>query len=52
MAFPMAQPQPDPAPDDEESVPLFGSWRRIYVAVVVSNIVVIALVTLFSHWSF
>ena len=37
---------------DEEKVPLFGSWRRIYGAVVVSALVVMALVTLFSHFPY
>jgi hypothetical protein len=48
----MLPPQPDSPREDEDPVPVFGSWRAIYAAVIVSNLVVMALVTLFSHWSF
>jgi len=37
---------------DDERVPLFGTWRRIYWAVVVNAVVVMGLVALFSRWNF
>jgi len=37
----------DPAPDDE-GVPLFGTWPRIYAAVIVCALAVMALLALFS----
>jgi len=40
----------DPRPDDR--VPLFGTWRVIYVAVAVSALAVMALLALFSRWPF
>ena len=41
--------QPD---DDEEPVPIFGSWGRIYAAVILSALGVMVLVALFSAWDF
>jgi hypothetical protein len=39
----------DPSrPSDDEPVPLFGTWPRIYAAVIVSALVVMALVAVFS----
>jgi hypothetical protein len=38
--------------DDDGPVPLFGTWPRIYGAVVVCALVVMALLTLFSGWPF
>jgi len=38
--------------DDDGSVPLFGTWPRIYGAVVVSALVVMALLALFSGWPY
>jgi hypothetical protein len=38
--------------DENGPVPLFGSWRAIYAAVVVSALVVMALVALFSRWPY
>ena len=37
----------DPSADDER-VPLFGTWPRIYAAVVVCALAVMALVAIFS----
>jgi hypothetical protein len=37
---------------DDEKVPLFGSWPRIYGAVVISALVVMALVVLFSRFPY
>jgi hypothetical protein len=38
--------------DEDEPVPLFGSWRRIYAAVVVCALLVMGLVALFSSWRY
>jgi hypothetical protein len=35
-------------PDDP--VPVFGSWPRIYTAVIVSAVVVMGLIAVFSRW--
>jgi hypothetical protein len=50
----MAEPETPPTPSarDEAEVPLFGTWRRIHVAVVASAFVVMALLALFSRWPF
>lgn len=45
------EPGPTP-PDEAEPVPVFGSWRRIYLAVILCNLVVMALVAVFSAWPF
>jgi len=37
---------------EDGPVPLFGTWRAIYTAVVVSALVVMALVALFSRWPY
>jgi hypothetical protein len=42
----------NPSMSDDDDVPVFGTWRRIYAAVVVSALVVMALVALFSRWEF
>jgi hypothetical protein len=38
--------------DEAERVPIFGTWPRIYAAVVVCAVVVMALVWVFSVWPF
>jgi hypothetical protein len=38
--------------DEDEPVPLFGSWRRIYGAVVACALIFMGLVALFSSWPF
>ncbi len=38
--------------EDGEKVPLFGTWPRIYGAVVISALVVMALVVLFSRFPY
>ncbi len=40
----------DRAPD--ERVPVFGTWPRIYAAVILNALVVMALVALFSRWPY
>jgi hypothetical protein len=37
---------------DEKQVPFFGTWLRIYGAVVLSALVVMALLALFSGWPY
>ena len=37
---------------DEERVPLFGTWTRIYAAVIVNVLAMIALAYLFSRWAY
>jgi hypothetical protein len=47
------EPTPGRAGSDEDDpVPLFGSWRRIYAAVVACALVFMGLVALFSSWPF
>ena len=41
-----------PAPDDQDPVPIFGTWLAIYTAVVVCAVVVMALVAVFSSWPY
>jgi hypothetical protein len=43
---------PEKRADDEERVPLFGTWRRIYAAVVLNALVIMALIALFSRWPY
>ena len=45
-------PAPSPAPDDAESVPIFGTWPRIYAAVILCELVSVALIALFSAWKY
>jgi hypothetical protein len=41
-----------PQPDDDDPVPIFGSWRAIYTAVVVWALIVMGLVALFQRWPY
>jgi len=41
-----------PDPDEEEPVPIFRTWPRIYAAVVVCTLVTMALIALFSSWDY
>lgn len=43
---------PASEPEEEEPVPIFGSWPAIYWAVVISALVVMGLIALFSGWRF
>ena len=38
--------------DESERVPIFGTWGRIYAAVVVCAVLVMALVYVFSVWPY
>jgi len=49
---PMEAPGRPPSPDDQDPVPIFGTWPRIYTAVVVWNLIVMGLVALFQHWPY
>jgi hypothetical protein len=40
------------APDEQERVPIFATWPRIYAAVVLSALAHMALIALFSHWPY
>ncbi len=37
---------------DTGRVPIFGSWRGIYAAVIIANVVVMILIYLFSRFSY
>jgi len=41
-----------PQPDDDDPVPIFGTWRRIYTAVAVWALIVMGLVALFQRWPY
>jgi hypothetical protein len=43
---------PRPAPDDDDRVPIFGTWSRIYGAVIVCTLLSMALIALFSRWRY
>jgi len=38
--------------EPDERVPIFGTWPRIYAAVIVCNLAVMALIALFSAWNY
>jgi len=38
--------------DGDGAVPLFGTWRAIYAAVMASAVLVMVLVALFSGWPY
>ena len=44
--------EPHEANDDDGPVPLFGTWPRIYGAVALAALVVMALLALFSGWAY
>lgn len=37
---------------DDETVPVFGTWRRIYAAVLLNAALVMGLLYLFSRWPY
>ena len=43
---------PEPLPQPDEEVPLFGTWRAIHASVVLCALVVMGLLALFSRWPF
>ena len=48
----LSMPTPGGANSDTGHVPIFGTWRRIYISVVVVNLVAMALVYLFSRFPY
>jgi hypothetical protein len=40
------------APDEQERVPIFGTWRGIYTAVIACTLVTMGLIALFSYWPY
>ena len=44
--------KPTDRQDDDGPVPVFGTWRAIYTAVVMSALAVMLLVALFSRWPY
>lgn len=47
-----AKGSPQQVPDDHDPVPIFGSWPRIYAAVVLNAILWMGLIALFQHWRY
>jgi anti-sigma-K factor RskA len=45
-------PPPKPAGDEDEPVPIFGTWRGIYTAVILVAVACIALTAVFSNWPY
>ncbi len=41
----------DAPPDDDVTVPIFGTWPRIYGAVIVCALATMGLVALFQSWA-
>jgi hypothetical protein len=39
-------------PNDDERVPIFGTWPRIYAAVLLCALAVMALIAVFSGWKY
>jgi hypothetical protein len=39
-------------PDDDQRVPLFGTWTRIYVAVLLNLVLMMAALFAFSRWPY
>jgi hypothetical protein len=42
----------DQQPPDDERVPVFGTWTRIYVAVLVNLALLMAALFVFSRWPY
>jgi hypothetical protein len=40
------------APDDDEHVPIFGTWPRIYAAVILCALAIMGLIAVFSSWKY
>jgi hypothetical protein len=41
-----------PEPPEDEPVPIFGSWRNIYWAVLACELLSVALIALFGSWRY
>jgi hypothetical protein len=48
----MHEPRSDNDPSSEERVPVFGTWPAIYASVIVCALLSMALIALFSNWSY
>jgi len=44
--------EPREESDDGERVPVFGTWRRIYAAVIAAALLVMGLIAVFSRWPY
>ena len=44
--------QNEPADDENEPVPVFGTWTRIYVAVLVNLLWMMGALLVFSRWPY
>jgi hypothetical protein len=42
----------DESPPDDEPPPVLGSWKRLYGAVLLNALLVMALVFVFSRWRY
>ena len=49
--YALESPRMNPDKEDDR-VPVFGTWRRIYTAVVVTALLAIGLTAVFSHWDY
>jgi len=38
--------------EEDESVPLFGSWRSAYLAVILTTLIALGAIAAFQAWSF
>jgi hypothetical protein len=47
-----AMPVTSAPPDDDERVPIFGTWPRIYAAVILCALAVMGLIAVFSGWKY
>jgi hypothetical protein len=45
-------PPAGPPPDESGPVPIFGTWRGIYTAVIVTTLVTMGLIAVFSAWPY
>jgi hypothetical protein len=48
----VGEPPPNAPLDDDDPVPIFGTWRGIYTAVIVVAVICIALSAVFSGWRY
>jgi hypothetical protein len=39
-------------PDDDDRVPVFGTWTRIYAAVLINLLVMMGLLLAFARWPY
>jgi hypothetical protein len=44
--------QPEAQAGEDNRVPLFGTWRRIYTAVLLNALLLMLLVAVFSRWRY